>query len=188
MFNRLEEGAIAFLLAAMTLLTFTQVVLRFVFNTGLGWALEATVYLFAWLVLIGISYGVRVGAHIGVSALVDRLPKLGQRITGGVAGLCTIIYGVLFTMGSLDYIDTVYLIGVTGEDIPIPRWMLIIILPIGFGLLTIRLTEATWRNLRGDELGIGLADEVADAMKLQAGDTDVESDTLDPVIKEDSRS
>lgn len=185
--NLLEEGMVAFLLAAMTLLTFTQVILRFVFNTGLSWALEATVYIFAWLVMIGISYGVRIGAHIGVSAMVDRLPKGGQRISGIVAGLCTILYGVLMTMGSWDYIDTVYLIGVTGEDIPIPRWILIIILPIGFALLTFRLAEATWRNLRGDELGMGLADEVADAMKLQSEISDVDSDTSEPVSKKDGR-
>ena len=52
----------------MTLLTFLQVVLRYVFNTGLLWVLEADFYLFAWLVLIGMSYGVRVHAHIGVDA------------------------------------------------------------------------------------------------------------------------
>ena len=33
--ERLEEGVLAFLLAFMTLLTFTQVVLRYVFNTGI---------------------------------------------------------------------------------------------------------------------------------------------------------
>jgi C4-dicarboxylate transporter DctQ subunit len=36
------------------------------FSTGFGWALELTTYLFAWLVLFGISYGIKVGAHIGI--------------------------------------------------------------------------------------------------------------------------
>ena len=44
----------------MTLVTFSQVVARYVFNTGVVWALELTVYLFAWLVLLGMSYGVKV--------------------------------------------------------------------------------------------------------------------------------
>jgi len=35
-----------------------QVVLRYVFNGGFTWALEATTYLFGWMVLIGMSYGV----------------------------------------------------------------------------------------------------------------------------------
>jgi C4-dicarboxylate transporter DctQ subunit len=37
--NELEEGFIALLFAAMTLVTFSQVVARYVFNTGVVWAL-----------------------------------------------------------------------------------------------------------------------------------------------------
>ncbi|TMV67804.1 TRAP transporter small permease subunit, partial [Thioclava sp. BHET1] len=48
-----EENAIAFLLAAMTIITFINVVLRYLFNTGLIWGLEAVLILFAWLVIFG---------------------------------------------------------------------------------------------------------------------------------------
>ena len=40
--HRVEEGLIAFILGVMTVLTFVQVVLRYVFNTGFVWQLEAT--------------------------------------------------------------------------------------------------------------------------------------------------
>src|SRR3546814_11927669 len=73
--ERLEEGLIAFLLAAMTVVTFGQVVARYIFNYSFVWALELSTYLFAALLFLGISYGVRVGAHIGVDALVKALPK-----------------------------------------------------------------------------------------------------------------
>jgi C4-dicarboxylate transporter DctQ subunit len=168
--NRLEEGAIAFLLAAMTLLTFTQVVLRYLFNTGLSWALEATTYLFAWLVLIGISYGVKAGAHIGVQALVDMLPTRGKRVAGVVAGGLSILYAVLLTMGSWQYFQTVKLIGVTGEDIPIQRWIMLLVLPFGFAMLLVRLVEATWNIALGRDLGFRLHNEAADAMKYQQHD------------------
>ncbi len=52
----------------MTLLTFIQVVARYVFNYSFVWALELNGVLFAWLIFIGMSYGVRVGAHIGIDA------------------------------------------------------------------------------------------------------------------------
>ena len=70
----IEEGAMAILLAFMTLLTFLQVVLRYVFNTGILWSLEATVYAFAALVVFGMSYGVRTQSHIAVDLVVSRLP------------------------------------------------------------------------------------------------------------------
>jgi len=45
--EHLEEGLIAFLMAAMTLVTFMQVVARYVFNYSFVWALELTGVMFA---------------------------------------------------------------------------------------------------------------------------------------------
>ncbi|MGB3836264.1 TRAP transporter small permease, partial [Castellaniella sp.] len=63
--EHLEEGLIAFLLAAMTIITFGQVIARYVFNYSFVWALELTMYCFGALIFLGMAYGVRVGAHIG---------------------------------------------------------------------------------------------------------------------------
>ena len=52
-------------------MTFTNVVLRYGFNTGLIWGLEMVSFLFAWLVLFGISYAVKVTAHLGVDAIIN---------------------------------------------------------------------------------------------------------------------
>ena len=85
-FHRLEEGLIALLLAVMTLITFTQVVARYVFNFSFVWALELVTYLFGFLIFLGMSYGVRVGSHIGVDALVKALkPKAWRRGRTGTA-------------------------------------------------------------------------------------------------------
>ncbi len=45
--HRAEEGLIALILGLMTVLTFIQVVLRYVFNSGSIWQLEANFYLFS---------------------------------------------------------------------------------------------------------------------------------------------
>ena len=54
--DQIEESLIAIILGAMTLITFANVIARYVFNSNILWALETTVFLFAWLVLIGASY------------------------------------------------------------------------------------------------------------------------------------
>ena len=77
--EHLEEGLVAFLMAAMTVLTFVQVIARYVFNYSFVWALEVTGVMFAWLIFVGMSYGVRVGAHIGVDALVKALAPRTRR-------------------------------------------------------------------------------------------------------------
>ena len=78
--ERLEEGALALLLAAMTLVTFVQVVARYVFDYSFTWALELTTILFAWMIFIGIPYGVRVGVHIGVDVLVKSVGPRTARV------------------------------------------------------------------------------------------------------------
>jgi C4-dicarboxylate transporter DctQ subunit len=42
--HRVEESLIAVILGVMTILTFVQVVLRYGFNSGFIWALEADFY------------------------------------------------------------------------------------------------------------------------------------------------
>ncbi len=101
-----RKGVIAFLLAAMTLVTFVYVVLNNLYTPfyylsdwlvdnqwpasaevcvamgdffiGLAqemtWSTALTKAIFAWLIFLGMSYGVRVGGHIGVVLECLRVP------------------------------------------------------------------------------------------------------------------
>jgi C4-dicarboxylate transporter, DctQ subunit len=178
MIHRVEEGLIALILAVMTLLTFLQVVLRYGFNTGFLWALEADFYLFAWLVLIGISYGVRVRSHIGVDALVTLMSPAARRWVGLLVVALTLLYAGLMLYGSSIYVFKIYEIGIEAEDIPLQRWLLSICLPIGFALLAVRLLEMGVRIITGRSGGYELADEAAEAIKDVTGDTRPDATTV----------
>jgi len=93
--SRLEEALVAFLLAAMTLITFMQVVARYVFNYSFVWALELTTFLFAGLIFIGISYGVRVGAHIGIDVLTKKLRPTTARVVLLFFRMLQVLYGLV---------------------------------------------------------------------------------------------
>ncbi|SDH55362.1 TRAP transporter small permease [Alloyangia pacifica] len=101
--NELEETAIAVILGLMTLLTFVNVVLRYGFNTGVIWGLEAVTFLFAWLVLFGVSYAVKVTAHLGVDAVTSLLPPTLRRTLALVAAALCIFYAFLLLKGAWDY-------------------------------------------------------------------------------------
>ena len=101
--NELEETAIAILLGAMTIITFVNVVMRYVFNASLIWGLELTLALFAWLVLFGMSYAVKVTAHLGVDAIINILPQRSRRILALIAAACCLIYAFLLLKGAWDY-------------------------------------------------------------------------------------
>ncbi|AWI83803.1 TRAP transporter permease DctQ [Alloyangia pacifica] len=101
--NELEETAIAVILGLMTLLTFVNVVLRYGFNTGVIWGLEAVTFLFAWLVLFGVSYAVKVTAHLGVDAITGLLPPAARRVLALIAAVLCIFYAFLLMKGAWDY-------------------------------------------------------------------------------------
>lgn len=101
--NELEETAIAVILGVMTLITFVNVVLRYGFNTGFIWGLEAVTILFAWLVLFGISYAVKTTSHLGVDAVTSLVPVTVRRALVIIAAVLCIVYAALLMKGAWDY-------------------------------------------------------------------------------------
>lgn len=101
--DRIEETLIALILGAMTVITFANVVARFAFNSNILWALELTVFLFAWLVLLGASYAVKKRAHLGVDAVINMVSPGSRRALGLVSVACCIIFSLLMLKGAWDY-------------------------------------------------------------------------------------
>ena len=101
--DKIEETAIAIILGIMTVMTFSNVVARYIFNSNIFYALELTVFLFAWLVLLGTSYAVKKTAHLGVDAVVNVFSAPKKRLLGLLAGLVCILYAFLLLKGSWDY-------------------------------------------------------------------------------------
>ena len=170
-FASFEEMFIATLLGLMTLITFANVIARYVFNSNLLWALEATVFLFAWLVLIGTSYCVRIGGHLGVDIFINMLPAAGRRFVGLCAVAACLAFSVLLVFGSWEYwlpfagertwyeVNDIkmpeflqFLAPLINEGErweKLPRFIPYFALPLGMMLLTFRFAQAGWRIFRG---------------------------------------
>ncbi|MBL4750005.1 MAG: TRAP transporter small permease [Amylibacter sp.] len=101
--DRIEETFIAILLGLMTVLTFANVLARYLFNSNIFYALELTVFMFAWLVLLGASYAVKKNAHLGVDAVVNMARPNARRVMGLLSALACIIYAMLLLKGAWDY-------------------------------------------------------------------------------------
>ncbi|MHA6261581.1 TRAP transporter small permease [Arenibacterium sp. CAU 1754] len=101
--DQIEETVIAVLLGLMTIITFANVIARFFFNSNILWALELTVFMFAWLVLLGASYAVKKHAHLGVDAIVNLLSPPARRILALVSVGACLIFALLMLKGAYDY-------------------------------------------------------------------------------------
>lgn len=92
--NRLLHAMIAICLSCMAIFVFTNVILRYFFNSGLTWAEEASRYLFIWLIFLGSIVAFRENVHLGVDTLVQKLSLRGRRILFIINNLL-----ILVTMG-----------------------------------------------------------------------------------------
>ncbi|SDH60870.1 C4-dicarboxylate transporter, DctQ subunit [Pseudomonas benzenivorans] len=201
LWDRFEEGVVAFLLATMTLVTFVYVILNnfytlfytlgdffggneallaigdFIIDLAqtMTWSIALAKALFAWLIFFGLAYGVRTAGHIGVDALVKLASKPTQRIIGLIACLACLGYAGLISVASFDWMRTLLGAGIGAEDLGhygIQQWHITIIVPFGYAMVFIRFLEVFVRILRNQQTGLGLADEAAEAMKLTEHDED----------------
>ncbi|GAB6387864.1 TRAP transporter small permease [Stutzerimonas marianensis] len=196
--DHFEEGFIAFLLAAMTLVTFVYVILNNLYTAfyslgdrfpagddlffaigdfiiglaqSMTWSTALTKALFAWLIFFGLAYGVRTAGHIGVDALVKLAPRHMQRYIGILACLFCLGYAGLLAVASFHWISALLTAAIGAEDLGhfgVKQWHIGMIVPIGFALVFIRFAEILVRLLRNEQTGLGLADEAAEAVKLGA--------------------
>ena len=185
--DHIEETFIAVTLGLMTLITFANVIARYIFNSNILWGLEATVFLFAWLVLIGASYGVKQTFHIGIDIVLVIVPKPVRTILTLIACAACILFASLMLKGAWDYWSP--FIGKRAfyetNDLPVPfflTWMKDVFnegeayeklprfipyaaLPIGMALLLFRFLQATFRIVKGDQLQLIASHEAEELME-----------------------
>jgi TRAP-type transport system small permease protein len=83
-------------LIAMSLITVTGVLLRYVFNTGLQWGEEVTLILVIWFTFIALAMGVKLNLHISISLLPSNLPSWVETALTKIKQVCTLIVGLVF--------------------------------------------------------------------------------------------
>lgn len=194
--NEIEETLLAALLGLMTLVTFANVIARYVFNSNILWALEATVFLFAWLVLIGASYVVKINGQLGVDAVVRLLQPGPRRIVTLVAAGCCVVYAALLLIGSWEYwapfvgkqawyeVNDIrmpdwlrFIEPILNEGEPyekLPRFIPYAALPIGMALLLFRFIQAGWNVWIGRAELIIASHEAEDMVAEAAAKTKVD--------------
>ncbi|MCW2242324.1 TRAP transporter small permease [Azospirillum canadense] len=87
-------------LAAMVVLVFGNVVLRYAFNSGITVSEELSRFFFIWMTFLGAAIGLREHAHLGVDTLVRRLPAAGKKSLLVIGHLLMLYITFLMLKGS----------------------------------------------------------------------------------------
>ena len=98
--SRIEEVLCVIALVIMTVLTFANVIARYVFSASFSFSEEITTYLFVLLSLLGSAVAARRKAHLGFTALIDIVPENVRRIFHAISFLlATLFSSALFVFG-----------------------------------------------------------------------------------------
>ena len=132
-----EDALLLIILVSMIVLAGTQIVLRNFLDSSIYWGDEMLRLMVLWLTIAGGLAASRMDKHISIAVLDRFLPGKAQLIIKVIidlftASVCALFawHSTRFVMGSYEFGDT--LMGGA------PAWILQIILPIGFALMTYR--------------------------------------------------
>ena len=100
-FCKFLDVLIALCLAAMVVMVFGNVVLRYIFNSGIAVSEELSRWFFVWLTFLGAIVALKENGHLGTDMLVSRLPRGGKIVCMLASQLLMLGVTVLLFQGSL---------------------------------------------------------------------------------------
>lgn len=135
---RLETAVLILLLSVMILLSFSQVVLRNFFNTGILWGDILLRQLVLWVGFLGASLAVRERKHISIDFLPHFFSPIWQRINRIWVDAVTAAISVFLAIAAWKFVEF-EMEGGSTLFLDIPIWLFQTILPFSFALIALRL-------------------------------------------------
>ena len=130
------------------LITFGQVVMRYLFANSLGWIDEASRYGFIWMVFLAAAIGARHGTHMAITLLEGAVGARGRRGLLALADIGLIAFAGLIGFGGWQLMQLNWTSLSPATGIPI-AWVQAI-LPLFGALTAVFALEHLIGLLRGD--------------------------------------
>ena len=127
------------MLAMMMFLTFTDVLLRYLFNSPVPGGTELIEFMMGITVTFSVAYTAHKGAHIGVDLVLMRLPEKTRRLIGCVTSFLTFILFVLICWQTIIYINEEYHSKLESAVLYIPVYPFIAVVSVGLVILCLVL-------------------------------------------------
>lgn len=133
---RLNRWLVVIILAAMAMMVFANVALRFLTDESILWVEEVSRYLMIWLTFLGAGLVLRYGGHIGIDTLQDSFPRQATAIRWLIFLLLLGFFGFMVWIGTR-YATLTW--GQTTPVMQIPVGVVYLAMPVGFALLIVHL-------------------------------------------------
>jgi len=138
-------------LAVLVVLTFGQVVGRYVFGSSYGWVEELSVLILCWTAWTSACLLLKDNRHLRVGVFVDRLPEQYHRLVRLLMGVVVFVFLVIVLYASKGTIEA--MADITFMSLPLPLNMKFYSVPGGAALLAYYLIRTLLSEFRGAKHG-----------------------------------
>lgn len=144
----LEEYLCAALLMFMAVLTFANVIVRYLTDGSLAFTEELVVNLFVLATMLGASMAFKRGAHLGITFVFDWMPLRWKKVTVILTGLCSITIFVILLLHGTNMVQQEYQSGMKTYSMGLPMWWFGLAIPIGVVIVLARIVQTTIAEYR----------------------------------------
>jgi C4-dicarboxylate transporter DctQ subunit len=136
-----EKFILVIVSIVVTLITFVNVLSRFVFHASLSWTEELVINLFVLMIMMGCALCARDGTLISLSLVFDRMKVKGKKIFVTIITVFNSVFWVILIKTGIDKVISQIATGKQTFSLRWPEWVFTIFLPIGSVFLLIHTIE-----------------------------------------------
>lgn len=164
-FAKLEEYMVMLILSVMSFLVIWQVIARFILKAPLSWTEESARYLMVWLTFLGASIGFKQGAHIGVTAFLQILPRKLRKAGQLLGTFFALLFAAVICVFGFKVVSLLQMTGQLSPAIRMPMWWAYLGVPVGCTFIFIRIAQNAWNTMKASDLNFE-STEVKEALEL----------------------
>ncbi|MCI2056135.1 MAG: TRAP transporter small permease [Oscillibacter sp.] len=136
------------LFSAVILVTFAQVIARYVLNNSIIWAEEFSRYFFEWVIMLACALAVGSNSHMRIDVIFRVLPKKVHKSYMMVIDGLVLVFFVLMIFQSIRLVMTAQ--GQLSSAMQIPMSVVYLGLPVGFTLMLLFGIERIVRDIHAN--------------------------------------
>jgi TRAP-type C4-dicarboxylate transport system permease small subunit len=149
--EHVEEAILTVALLILVTLTSVNVILRYVFNSGLVWSDEICKYCLIYSGFFSIGYWVKHGTGIKVDALVQILPKSVQKVLYVVTQGIMLVFFCIATKAAFSQMMKIKATNQVSGTLQISMVWVYIAPTLGFAWAVFRILQGLYRQLKSNQ-------------------------------------
>ncbi len=140
--KKFEENVSIITYIILIVITFSNVIGRYLLKSSISYTEEIAVNLFVLLSVIGTAMATRDRAHLGLSAFTELMPKRTQLFVSGISNIFGMLFGLVLFVTGIMMVKNQIEINAKTITLMWPAWIFGSFLPFGALFIIYRFLEA----------------------------------------------